>query len=74
MTEADIYNISYKGAYEGTKAAFMEMMAPIVCKKEAARLIGVSERTLHRMVRDGRMNQTKEGKITREEILRHQCQ
>lgn len=42
-----------------------------VSKKEAARIIGISESTIHRKIKSG-LIKTEEGKITKEEVVKFQ--
>lgn len=54
---------------EAVREAMIEFMSPSVSQVEAARMMGVSPRTVLRMIQDGRLTATN-GKIAKEELTR----
>lgn len=53
------------------EALFEFLTCNEISKAEAARILKVSERTIHRWVENGKMKENKNGKIEKEEILKH---
>ena len=54
---------------EAVREAMIEFMSPSVSQVEAARMMGVSPRTVLRMIQDGRWVAVN-GKISKEELTR----
>lgn len=56
---------------QAVKEALIELLTGNdVSKAEASRILKVSERTVHRWVKNGKINENKKGKINREELVR----
>jgi excisionase family DNA binding protein len=74
MTEVlkkEIKQIVKQATKEAVKEALFEFLTNNeISKAEAARILKVSERTIHRWIKSGKMKENKNGKIAKEEVLK----
>lgn len=64
MTYQEVYTASYNGSLD----ALTKILSPYVTQVEAARIMGISTKTIQRMIRAGRLETTSEGKLLRATI------
>ena len=68
MTEQQIYDTAYRGAFNGTRDALIRFNQPYVSQVEFAMLANRTPRTVQRWIKAGIIEANDKGKIHRSEL------